>query len=88
MKLDEITLDISTRYLYNIHVTYKSRRELMYDDYEIEYEYNNEFNTYDLDEMCEYHTTSSYNIQDTYEIDDEYERESHDYNELAYRHYA
>ena len=60
----------------------------MYDDYEIEYEYNNEFYTYDLDEMCEYHTTSSYNIQDTYEIDDEYERDSCDYNELAYRHYA
>lgn len=67
----------------------------MYQDYEIayelSYEYNNESYSYNLDEMCEYvmrDTHSQYNVQDTYEIDDEYVRDSCDYNELAYRHYA
>ena len=63
----------------------------MYDDYEFEYEYNKESYTYDLDEMCEYvmrDTHIQYNIQDAYEMDDEYARDSFDYNELAYRHYA
>ena len=63
----------------------------MYDDYEFEYEYNKESYTYDLDEMREYvmrDTHTQYNIQDAYEMDDEYARDSCDYNELAYRHYA
>ena len=61
----------------------------MYDDYEFEYEYNNESYACDLDEMCEHHYHMQYNhIQDAYEIDDEYTRDSCDYNELAYRHYA
>jgi len=61
----------------------------MYDDYEIDYAYNNEFYARDLDEIYEhmvYHT--SYNTQDTYEIDDDYARDSQDYDALAYRHYA
>ena len=33
-------------------------------------------------------THTQYNIQDAYEMDDEYARDSCDYNELAYRHYA
>ena len=82
-----MSLDILTRHQYNIIVSYISTR-IMYDDYEFEYEFNNESYTYDLDEMCEYYTVSSYNIQDAYEIDDEYARDSCDYNELAYRHYA
>ena len=62
----------------------------MYDDYEIDYSFDNEFYAYDLDEIYEYHM---HNIQldmhnDTYEIDDEYARDSHDYDALAYRHYA
>ena len=65
----------------------------MYDDYEFQYEYNNESYTYELDEMCESMTRDMYtytqqNIQDEYEMDDEYARDSCDYNELAYRHYA
>ena len=69
----------------------------MYQDYEIayelSYEYNNESYSYNLDEMCEYvmrdtHNHNQYNIQDSYEMDDEYARDSCDYNELAYRHYA
>ena len=58
-------------------------------DYEFAYEYNNESYSYDLDEMCEYLMRDTYtHIQDAYEIDDEYARDSCDYNELAYRHYA
>ena len=87
MSPTRLSLDISTRHQYNIIVSYISTR-IMYDDYEFEYEFNNESYTYDLDEMCEYYTVSSYNIQDAYEIDDEYARDSCDYNELAYRHYA
>ena len=87
MSLTRLSLDILTRHQYNIIVSYISTR-IMYDDYEFEYEFNNESYTYDLDEMCEYYTVSSYNIQDAYEIDDEYARDSCDYNELAYRHYA
>ena len=63
---------------------------MYYNDCEFSYENNNELYTYDLDEMCEYvmrdHT--QYNTQDAYEIDDEYARDSHDYDALAYRHYA
>ena len=62
----------------------------MYDDYEIDYSFDNEFYAYDLDEIYEQHM---HNIQldlhnDTYEIDDEYARDSCDYDALAYRHYA
>ena len=63
----------------------------MYDDYEFEHEFNNESYTYDLDELCEQHMVrnhSQYEMYDAYEIDDEYARDSCDYNELAYRHYA
>ena len=42
----------------------------MYDDYEIDYSFNNEFYEYDLDEIYEQHMHTSYNIQDTYEIDE------------------
>ena len=63
---------------------------MYYNDCEFSYENNNELYTYDIDEMCEYvirdHT--HYNIQDAYEIDDEYARDTCDYNEMAYRHYA
>ena len=60
-------------------------------DYEFAYEYNNESYSYDLDEMCEQHMVRNHNqfeMHDAYETDDEYARDSCDYNELAYRHYA
>jgi hypothetical protein len=62
----------------------------MYDDYEIDYSFNNEFYAYDLDEILEHHmhNTQLDMHNDTYEIDDEYARDSHDYDALAYRHYA
>ena len=57
--------------------------------YETEYEFTYESYTHDLYEMCEYLMRDTYNdVQDTYEIDDEYARDTCDYNELAYRHYA
>ena len=45
----------------------------MYDDYEFDFSYNNDFGD-----------------QDTYEydLDEDYSRDSLDYQELAYRHYA
>jgi len=64
---------------------------MYYNDYEFAYEHNNELYTYNLDEMCEYMVRDAriqYNIQEAYEIDDEYARDSCDYNDLAYRHYA
>ena len=30
----------------------------------------------------------AYNMQDTYDLDEEYARDSYDYTELAYMHYA
>ena len=61
---------------------------MYYNDCEFSYENNNELYTYDLDEMCDYVMRDTHNIQDAYEIDDEYARDSCDYNEMAYRHYA
>jgi len=75
---------------YNNTVRDSPTRLMYYNDYEFSYENNNELYTYDLDEMCEYmmRDNTQYNIQEAYEIDDEYARDSCDYNEMAYRHYA
>ena len=75
---------------YNNRVRDSPTRLMYYNDYEFSYENNNELYTYDLDEMCEYvmRDNTQYNIQEAYEIDDEYARDSCDYNEMAYRHYA
>ena len=64
---------------------------MYYYDHNLDYtSLSNDHNVYDLDEMCEMmrdaHT--QYNMYDAYEMDDEYARESCDYNELAYKHYA
>ena len=82
-------LDFSMRYQYNNKVTSISTRTMYETDYEFAYEHNNELYTYDLDEMCEYMMRDIHtHIPDAYEIDDEYARDSCDYNEMAYRHYA
>lgn len=74
---------------YNNKVRDSPTRPMYEHDYEFSYEYNNESYSYNLDEMCEYASQDmQYNIQDSYEIDDEYARDSCDYNEMAYRHYA
>jgi hypothetical protein len=59
---------------YNIQVTSHNLDELMYDDYDFDYTYTNDY--VDLDENY------------TLDLDDDYARDSHDYQDLAYRHYA
>ena len=48
----------------------------MYDDYDLDYTYTNDYT--DLDE---YYTTDL-------DLDEDYARDAHDYESLAYRHYA
>jgi hypothetical protein len=45
----------------------------MYDDYDLDYTYTNDHT--DLDEDASY-------------LDEDYARDAHDYESLAYRHYA
>ena len=63
---------------------------MYYEDYELQYQHNNESYTYYKDEMCEQymHNTSLDMQLDAYDDDDEYARDTHDYVELAYKHYA
>ena len=70
-------LDISTRLHYNNCIQFTSRLDLMYDDLSLDYTYDQAFN---LDE----------DYADWLELDenDEYARESKDFQELAYQHYA
>ena len=51
--------------------------ELMYDDYDLDYTYSNDYA--DLDE---------YYAQDALDLDEDYARDGQDYQDLAYRHYA
>ena len=60
---------------YNHTVLTQSRR-VMYDDYDLDYTYSNDYGQ-DLDEYA----------QDA-DIDEEYTRDGQDYETLAYRHYA
>jgi hypothetical protein len=53
----------------------------MYDDYDLDYTYTNDYN---LDEDAYY---ENHMHLDT-DLDDDYARDSHDYQDLAYRHYA
>jgi len=48
----------------------------MYDDYDFDYSYGNDFS---LDE-------DGFELDQ--ELDEDYSRDSHDYQDLAYRHYA
>ena len=57
-------------------ITITQSRRAMYDDYDLDYTYTNDHT--DLDE---YHTSSL-------DLDEDYARDSHDYESLAYRHYA
>ena len=59
--------------------TLRSRRA-MYDDYDLDYTYTNDYN---LDEDSYYE-----NVYLDANLDDDYARDSHDYQDLAYRHYA
>ena len=53
--------------------------ELMYDDYDLDYTYSNDYA--DLDE-------DSYDEHGASDLDEDYARDTQDYNALAYRHYA
>ena len=53
----------------------------MYEDYTSDV-FDYEISCHDLDEN---HTSI---MQDTYDLDEEYSRDSYDYTELAYVHYA
>ena len=50
----------------------------MYDDYDLDYTYTNDY-ALDLEE---------YYTQDALDLDEDYARDGHDYQDLAYRHYA
>jgi hypothetical protein len=58
---------------YNHQVLTQSRR-VMYDDYDLDYTYSNDYSQ-DLDDY-------------TQDLDEEYTRDGQDYETLAYRHYA
>jgi len=53
----------------------------MYDDYDIDYTFSNDYN---LDEDAYY---EMYALGDT-DLDEDYARDTQDYDALAYRHYA
>ena len=67
--------DIIPKYLHELD-------ELMYDDYDLDYTFSNDYNL-DEDTYYEYHT-----CLDAHELDEDYARDTHDYDALAYRHYA
>ncbi len=50
-------------------------RRVMYDDYDLDYSYSNDYN---LDEDGHYAS----------DLDEDYARDSQDYQDLAFRHYA
>jgi len=49
----------------------------MYDDYDIDYTYTNDYA--DLED---------YHVLGALDLDEDYARDGHDYQDLAYRHYA
>ena len=51
-------------------------------DYDASCIWDYEISCHDLDE------NHGYNMHDTYDLDEEYARDSYDYTELAYTHYA
>ena len=52
-------------------------------DYDASSVWDYEISAHDLDE-----NHHAYNMQDSYDLDEEYARDSYDYTELAYIHYA
>jgi len=54
----------------------------MYDDYDLDYTINNDYN---LDEDTYYEYYAQLDAQD---LDEDYERDAQDYDALAYKHYA
>ena len=74
MNLDETCRVASRRALcYNTQVTHRISTSIMYDDYDFDYTYTNDYA--DLDEYMQ-------------DLDEDYARDGQDYESLAYRHYA
>lgn len=61
-----------------ISMSLTESRRVMYDDYDLDYTISNDYN---LDE-------DSYAELGTSDLDEDYARDGHDYESLAYRHYA
>jgi len=57
----------------------------MYDDYDLDYTFAQDYN---LDEDAYYEHYAQLDAQDALDLDEEYTRDAHDYDALAYRHYA
>jgi len=57
----------------------------MYDDYDLDYTFTQDYN---LDEDAYYEHHAQLDSQDAQDLDEEYTRDAHDYDALAYRHYA
>jgi hypothetical protein len=78
MNLDETYIWIRL-HLDELYATIQKRShdldELMYDDYDLDYTFSNDYN---LDEDAYY----------ALDLDEDYARDTQDYNDLAYRHYA
>ena len=72
-----IMLDNSTRLHYNNSIQFKTRLDHMYDDFDLDY-------TYDYSSSLDEDYTDRYIIDEN----DEHARESTDFQELAYMHYA
>ena len=68
----------SSRVLCYTTFSYTISTSFMYDDYDLDYTFNNDYNL-DEDSYYEYGTT---------DLDEDYAREGQDYQDLAYRHYA
>ena len=76
MNLDETSFESRRVLCYNTKAFTQSRRA-MYDDYDFDYTYTNDYA--DLED---------YYVRDTQDLDEDYARDGHDYQDLAYRHYA
>ena len=80
MKLDENTHTYCNLVeLYAIITQSINLDELMYDDYDLDYTYSNDYGNLDED---------MYADNCILDLDEDYARDSHDYQDLAYRHYA
>ena len=67
----------------HIHITHNLDEAHVMNDYDASYIWDYEGSAHDyLDESY------THDIQNTWDLDDEYARDSHDYTQLAYIHFA
>jgi len=87
VNLDETTQDLveSRRVLCYNTLVFTDLDELMYDDYDLDYTFAQDYN---LDEDAYYEHYAQLDALDQLDLDEEYTRDAHDYDALAYRHYA